>query len=283
MTDTNSPSIARSAVRRLSFHSNVLQADWKYVVYTPPGYETSGLRYPVLYLLHGNYGAPDDFVDQGNLVKTADALIAAGKMQAAVIAMPDGGQSWYLNHEALRMEDAILCEFIPWIEGAERVQATREARRIGGISMGGYGSLRYALKRPEMFSALALMSPAVYADLPHEGSSAWHGKPFCAPAPTGDPIFVPSAWHEEAYPKLTGGYFSKNQNVRFYIESGAQDEFGIAEEAKTLCGVLATRHEDVTFGLRDGGHDWTTWSAALETALPFLLGDAPAPIAATGL
>ena len=168
MPDTSPSAIPTGTVRALSFHSEALQADWNYIVYEPPGYETGALRYPACYLLHGNFGAPRDYIDAGDLPATADRLIAEGKTRAAVIAMPDGGQSWYLNHEATRMEDAILGEFIPHIEKTERVIASRAARRIGGISMGGYGSLRYALKRPDLFAAVALMSPAIYADLPHE-------------------------------------------------------------------------------------------------------------------
>ena len=276
MPDTSPSAIPTGTVRALSFHSEALQADWNYIVYEPPGYETGALRYPACYLLHGNFGAPRDYIDAGDLPATADRLIAEGKTRPAVIAMPDGGQSWYLNHEATRMEDAILGEFIPHIEKTERVIASRAARRIGGISMGGYGSLRYALKRPELFAAVALMSPAIYADLPHEGSSAWHGAPFCAPRPAGGPVFVPAAWHAQAYPTMIDAC-PPGPQPKFYIESGAQDEYGIADEARRLHEAFISRGRESTFGLRPGTHDWTTWKAALETALPFLLGDAPAP------
>jgi enterochelin esterase-like enzyme len=267
-------------VRRLTFASSIMRKDWRHIVYTPPGYNVPELRYPVLYLLHGNYGSPDDFIDAGSLKQTADRLIADGRMPPAVIAMPDGGHSWYLNHGDVRMEDAILREFIPHIERTERVIGSRAARVIGGISMGGYGALRYALKHPDMFGAVALMSPAIFADMPHAGSSALCGAPFCFVEADGALTFKPHVWRERAYPALLDGCFERGPPLRFYVDSGAQDEFGIADEARRLYETLRARGQRATFGLRDGTHDWTTWTKALETALPHVMADAPWPMRA---
>ena len=192
-------------------------------------------------------------------------------MPPVVIAMPDGASSWYLDHETTRMETALVTEFLPRIEATEPVISDRAGRFIGGISMGGYGALRQALKRPELFSAVALMSPAIYADLPHAGSSAWSGRPFCVAGPSGELAFEPALWRREAYPCFIDAYVAKARPLRFYVESGAQDEFGIAEEARRFYECLRERGQRARFGLRDGTHDWPTWKAALAVALPFLL------------
>ncbi len=269
-----------SVIKRLTFASTTLGRDWRYIVLAPTD-DTK--RYPVIYLLHGNYGSPDDFIDAGALQQTVDRLIAAGDMPPVVIAMPDGASSWYLDHETTRMETALVSEFIPRIEATEPVANSPASRFIGGISMGGYGSLRQALKRPEMFAGVALMSPAIYADLPHAGSSAWSGRPFCVAAPSGELTFEPALWRREAYPSLMGDYIARGKFPRFYIESGAQDEFGIAEEARHLYDCLRDRGQSARFGLRDGTHDWPTWKQALGVALPFLLAcsstTAEAPVA----
>ncbi len=279
MTDAPKSSTPGGTVRRLSHASSVLGRDKRYIIYTPAGYETSGLLYSVMYLLHGNYGAPDDFIDAGSLNLTADRLIAEGRIPPTIFALPDGERSWYVDHDDLRMEEAILSEFIPMIERSERVIGTRAARAIGGISMGGYGSLRHALKHPELFSAVALMSPAIYADMPHAGSSALCGKPFCSIGANGELTFIPEAWRSQAYPALLDGYSRQGSPLRFYVDCGAQDEFGIAEEARCLFATLRERGEDARFGLRDGTHDWPTWMLALQTALPHALARAPQPVA----
>lgn len=272
------PAECAGLIRRETFPSQTLGRDWRYVIYTPPGHETSGARYPVLYLLHGNHGSPDDFIDAGELGAIADGLIGSGRMPPAIIAMPDGGDSWYLNHEANRMADAILAEFMPRIERTERVIAGRAARHIGGISMGGYGSLHYALLRPDLFSAVALMSPAAYADLPHEGSSAYQGPPFCVATPSGEREFVPDLWRRAAYPSIIDKCLDGGDAPRFYIDSGDADEFGIATEARRIYEHLRARGQRATFGLTPGGtHDWPTWKIALERALPWILANAPAP------
>src|SRR5262245_10627835 len=71
------------------FKSTNLARAWRYAVYLPNGYESSSLRYPVLYLLHGNGGNLYSWVNLGRIQQTADALIAAGDIPPALIVMPD--------------------------------------------------------------------------------------------------------------------------------------------------------------------------------------------------
>jgi enterochelin esterase-like enzyme len=253
-----------------------LNDDWDFVVYEPPGHDGSARRLPVVYLLHGNYGGPADFVDQGGLARTADRLISECRIAPAVVAMPDGRRSWWIDHGATRMETAVFEEFIPRIEATERVAASRASRAIGGISMGGYGALRYALKRPEMFAAVALMSPAVYSDAPRDGSSALDSEPFLTANAAGQSVFSRDLWAAEAYPRLLAAR-APGASPRFRVDSGAEDEFGIAGEARRLHEALLARGFDSTFALRPGGHDWNVWTPALEAALVFMLGGAPEP------
>lgn len=257
-------------LQRRSMPSHALGRNWDHIIYLPPGYENQNRKYPVLFLLHGNFGAPADFVDPGDIEGTANALIAAGKMAPAIIAMPDGGQSWYLDCGDLRMEDAILNEFIPFIEGSVRAIATRAARGIGGISMGGYGALRLAIRYPELFSALALMSPAVYADVPPANSSARSGAPFCKVDEHGKSNFSEAAWRAADWPSFIDNFDHNRWPMRVYLECGEQDEFGLANEARVLNEALTSRSLNTVFRLRPGGHDWATWKAALPDVLTFL-------------
>ncbi len=258
-------------VERLSFHCALMGGDWRYVIYRPPGHDAASAPCPALYMLHGSYGAPDDFIDHGGLHLVADGLIAAGRIPPTIIAMPDGRETWYVNQPSGRIEDAILDEFIPRIERQERVIAARPARAIGGLSMGGYGALRLALKHPGLFGAAALLSPAIYAGAPGPDSSARACAAFCPPGPDGAPMFDPAAWQREHYDTLIAGYFASAAPARFYIECGDGDEFGLAGEAARLFGVLRGHGVSARFRLSSGGHDWPTWTRAFERALPCAL------------
>src|SRR6202140_1717564 len=153
------------------FRSTALPRSWTYAVYLPTGYDTSDLRYPALYLLHGSGGNLYQWVNQGRIQQTADALIASGDIPPAVIVMPDGGTSWFVDRKE-KMETAVITELIPDVEKSFRVLRSRDGRLVGGLSMGGYGAMRFALKYPEMFAAAALLSPAIYNPEPPENSVA---------------------------------------------------------------------------------------------------------------
>ena len=172
------------------------------------------------------------------------------------------------------MQDAFLDEFIPHIETTLRVIGARATRVIGGLSMGGYGALRFALLRPNLFSAVSLMSPAVYADGPAEGSSARLDPAFDRPGPDGRPIFDPAAWKRSNYPTLIDAYLAKSQPIRFHVASGDRDELGIQDQALRLYRFLRDHDQWAKFSLAPGGHSWETWTAALDDALRFALAGA---------
>jgi enterochelin esterase-like enzyme len=70
------------------FQSPTLKREWVYNVYLPDGYDTGKLRYPVMYLLHGNGGDENEWVAKGEAQKTIERLIADGLMPPAVVVLP---------------------------------------------------------------------------------------------------------------------------------------------------------------------------------------------------
>src|SRR5215217_1600559 len=66
------------------FQSPILNREWVYNVYLPDGYDTGALRYPVMYLLHGNGADQNEWVVSGNMQQTVDQLIKDGQMPPAV-------------------------------------------------------------------------------------------------------------------------------------------------------------------------------------------------------
>src|SRR5262245_55706687 len=118
-------------------------------VYLPPGYESSGKRYPVIVVLTGYSGRGAMLLnDQGwqpNLPRRMDRLIAQGAAGPAILVMPDGfsryGGSQYLDSPAVgRYETHIVEELIPWVDRTFRTISGPAGRGIMGKSSGGYGA-----------------------------------------------------------------------------------------------------------------------------------------------
>jgi S-formylglutathione hydrolase FrmB len=182
--------------------SPTLGRDWVYNVYLPDGYDTGKLRYPVMYLLHGNGGDENEWVAKGEAQKTVDRLIADGLMPPAVIVLPSATTTWYVDRKE-PMETAFLKDLMPEVEKKFRVINERMDRVIGGVSMGGYGALRFALKNPEMFASAALVAPAIYVPEPPETSSARRVGVFGAQA------YDPEVWKALNYTTLLDGFLAK--------------------------------------------------------------------------
>ena len=150
----------------LSLKSQILKKDMKFSLYLPNGYETSNRRYPVLYLLHGGGGNHTDWIQLGNVQAIADNSVREGKAEPMIIVMPDAGMTFYLNNirGEYQYEDYFIKELIPHIEKSYRIRAEKRFRSISGLSMGGFGSLLYALHHPELFNSCYAMSAAVRTD-----------------------------------------------------------------------------------------------------------------------
>lgn len=267
-----SASFASEVVTR-EFKSNALGRGWKYEVYLPTGYDTSRLSYPVLYLLHGNGGAGHDWVDKGKVQSLADGLIASGDMPPAVIVMPDAGVTWYVDRKE-KMETAVIRDLFPEVEKNLRVLRSRDGRLIGGLSMGGYGSLRFVLKYPEMFAAAALLSPAIYAPMPPPNSSARKVGTF------GEPEFDEQVWKSLNYPALWPAYLAKQMPVPMYINSGDDDEFMIEADATKLYSLLRANRQPAELRIVDGSHSWAVWGSTLGDAMKYIFKYSAKPASA---
>jgi enterochelin esterase-like enzyme len=256
------PATAGIVVTR-QFDSSALQRKWTYAVYLPDGYDTSTLRYPVLYLLHGHGGALYDWVNLGHIQQTADELIAHGDIPPAIVVMPDAGSTWYVDRNE-KMETAVIRDLIGDAERNFRALGVRDGRLVAGLSMGGYGALRFALKYPEMFAAAALLSPAIYDPEPPPTSGARKAGVF------GAPDFDPQVWKSLNYPALWDAFLAKKIAVPMYIDSGDDDSLFIEAEATRLYSLLRKNGQPGELRIVDGGHDWQVWESTIGDALRYI-------------
>lgn len=254
---------AASTIAVRTFHAAALNRDWPYVVYLPSGYRADTARYPVLYLLHGNNGDAMDWITQGDLQTAADTLIARHEIPPVVIVMPQGGTDWYVDRKE-KMETAFFNDLMPEIEQHFAVEDERGGRAIGGVSMGGFGALRYTLEHPEMFCGALLLSPAIYSGEPPPASSARRVGVF------GDHQFDPHIWRTLNYPALWSGYFARPWRVPFFIASG-DDDLVIQAESSLLYTRLREAGNPAALRIVDGGHVWPVWRQLLPGALKYAL------------
>ena len=122
---------------------------------TPADFYRSGHRYKVLWLLHGTFGDHTDWVRKTNIEMYATE-------KDLVVVMPSALNSNYSNWDdcmlGYRMFDYLTEELMPLIYGWFPVSDRREDNFIAGLSMGGRGTLKYAINKPEKFAAAAMLS-----------------------------------------------------------------------------------------------------------------------------
>jgi S-formylglutathione hydrolase FrmB len=135
-------------------------------VYLPPGYENSGLSYPVVYLLHGGGGDEANWVTFGGVQQLLDAQYAQDPAHAVIAVMPDGyNGNWYdFYNKSFLVQTYFLDYVIPYVDSHFRTIADRRGRVIEGLSNGGYGAAMFAAKAPDRFVAAGLMSANIEAD-----------------------------------------------------------------------------------------------------------------------
>ncbi|WP_150679123.1 alpha/beta hydrolase [Pandoraea pneumonica] len=264
-----------SEVLSSEVYSKNLARPLTYNVYLPTGYESSGkTTYPVLYLLHGNDGVRNDWVVKGHMQSTMDKLISHGDIPPAIVIMPDANTNWYVDLKE-RMETAFFSDLIPHVEKTYRTITTRDGRLIGGLSMGGYGALRYVLKYPEKFKAAALLSPAIYNPEPPKDSSARFVKVFAEPNTGGE--YSARVWQANNYPVFFDAFLKKGIKVPMYINSGDDDDFNIESEATRFYELLRANKQPAELRIVDGKHEWPVWSSTLPDALKYIFRDVQRP------
>lgn len=244
------------AVQDVTFHSVSLGRDMRYRVLLPGDYVQSTRRYPVVYLLHGLYGSHENWETRTDVVKYARAL-------PMIIVMPDADDSWYVNSATRpqdRYEDYIIKDLLSEVESRYRVLRLRSARMIAGLSMGGYGALKFALKNPQTFGMVASISGAfnapaeLAAERPDFAQKLQEvfGEPQSATRIGNDLALLIEKQSPNAVPYL-------------YLDCGTGDYFLAAN--RRVAAALSAQHISYEYHELPGIHDWEFWNRQVRVVL----------------
>jgi putative tributyrin esterase len=245
-----------------SLFSKSVNSYMRFNVILPANYYSNEERYTTLYLLHGYSGNQDDWV-------TRTGLIEYMKNYNIIIVTPDGKNSWYTNSPDMKnrnYEDYIMKELIPAVENKYRTLSTRHGRAIAGLSMGGYGAIKLALKYPGTFYYAASFSGAI--QIPGKIEEI---------AKTSTSKNSPSAL-KEAFGETRSSHWDKNDpfvlvdslknplNIPYlYFSVGKDDRLLDANRALTdklrIKGCLYEYHES------PGIHNWIFWDKEINELL----------------
>ena len=228
-----------------------------------PETDTSG-PFPVFYLLHG-------LSDDHTMWQRRTSIERYVRDLPLIVVMPDGGRGFYCDAEAgMAWETAIIQDLVSLVDKMFPTIKKRSGRCVGGLSMGGYGAVKFALKYPEMFCSANSHSGALYFG--HTALSADPADRFAVeftrvigPKPTGGPNDL-FALAESVDAQL---------RPALLIDCGAED---FLLDANRACHAhlekIGYPHEYREF---PGSHDWAYWDVHIQEALQFHLRSLTVP------
>jgi S-formylglutathione hydrolase FrmB len=244
----------------------------------PPDYDhgvrgASPRRYPILYFLHGLGDNEQTFFKSGGWDLIED-LRQQGKISDFLIVVPEGKRSFYINSAdgRVRYSDFFIREFIPFIESQYSIRRERSARGISGVSMGGYGALRFAFAYTGLFSSVSAQSAALTTESPRE-LEAMQASPQQdreLEAVFGKPVDL-RHWNVNSPFVLARQNRSliKATKLAIYFNCGDEDEFEFEKGAEALDRQLKAEAIPHEFHLYPGNHSAAYFLSHLGETLMF--------------
>ena len=223
---------------------------WRNInIYTPPGYDKNTEKdYPILYIQHGGGEDERGWAVQGKTNFILDNLIAEGKANPMIVAIPNGNatkpgvNARGYNDEAMAVfKEELFENIIPFVEKNYRVKTDASNRALSGLSMGGGQSFFTGLRNTDMFDYVGVFSTGLFGGIGRDNNS------FDA---------------ELVIPGILTNPEEFNDNLKvFYISVGEQDNR--IEATKKLVENFKTKGLNVEFNSFPGDHEWQVWRKSL--------------------
>ncbi|HEX2920522.1 MAG TPA: alpha/beta hydrolase-fold protein [Bacteroidales bacterium] len=234
-------------IRHKEYYSKTT-GSWRQInIYTPPGYDNSKDKYPVLYIQHGGGEDERGWAIQGKTAAILDNLIAEGKATPMIVVIPNGNitkpgvAAGGYNDQAMAVyKEELSDNVIPFIESNYRVKTGAANRAISGLSMGGGQAFYTGLRNTDMFSYVGVFSTGLFGGIAQASS-------FDA---------------ESVIPGILSKPETFNSKLKvFYISVGEQDPR--IEPTKKQVQTFRDNGLKVEFSSFPGAHEWQVWRKSL--------------------
>ena len=233
-----------------AFHSTALRGTEHYAIYLPAGYATSGLRYPVIYALHGLPSSDRGYRRMG-IADWGQGAEEAGR--PVIVVAPQGARAgdtdpeWHDWRPGRDWESAVAVDLRREIDGRFRTIRDRRGRALIGISAGGYGASIIGVRHPRLYSVI----------------QSWSGY-FRATNPVGDaPLELGSPEADSAasvhsYVRRAKRVFRRDRPIAFGFFVGDEDPYFVPENV-ALHRELVAAGVPHRFAVYRGAHTGAFW------------------------
>lgn len=251
--------VPHGTVAKRWYESPGLKMDRRLTIYTPPGYEQSNEKFPVLYLLHGAGGDEEAWIALGRTAQIMDNLIAQGKAKPMIVVMPNGnviqdgapgeGSEGFYKPQFMVPKtmdgtyEENFMDIIKFVEANYQVKEDKADRAIAGLSMGGFHTMHISRFYPNMFDYVGLFSAAI---MPREDAT------------------------NKVYNDLDGTLKTQMDNgyKLYWIGIGKTDFlYDANKEYRAKLDQMGMPYEYVE---SEGGHIWRNWRVYLTQFVPQL-------------
>lgn len=252
-------------VENLTLKSKLMNREMPYRIIFPASYNSAvNKRFAVVYLLHGYSGHFDNWVDKTKLTEYAQSY-------DYIIVMPEGNNGWYSDSATVpndRYETYIADELIGEVDKKFRTVADREHRAIAGLSMGGFGALKFGIKYPDKFILAGSFSGAV-------SIASYKSKEELQRRILVTSIIGTFGEAESEVRKSNDilqiiGDMSKEKIAGLpflYLDCGTEDELGLLGENQKFAEILTAKKVPHEFRQLPGKHNWKFWDSQVDEFL----------------
>ncbi len=261
--------VPHGAVGSVYYYSTALKRTRRMHIYTPPGYETGGGKFPVFYLLHGAGDCDDSWTSVGRAGFILDNLIEAGKVKPMIVVMPAGhttpaafgarpaappAAATTGTPQAPPRDEFLedfLTDIMPYVERNYRVLAGRANRAIAGLSMGGSQTLNISFTQLDKFAHIGVFSSGILG-----------GGRGATPAATPG-----SQWEQQHLAMLDNAGLKKGLKL-IWFSTGVND--GLIANSRNTVDLLKKHGFTPVFKESPGAHTWINWRNYLNEFAPQL-------------
>lgn len=244
--------------------SKLMARKMPYRVILPVNYKTSNKKtfYPTIYLLHGLTGHFDNWADKTKLTDYAEKY-------NYLIVMPEGDNGWYSDSASVpndRYESYIIKELIPEIDKKFRTIADKKHRAVAGLSMGGYGSIKFGLKYPEIFALVGSFSGALGAATLTEKEVGTTGTVAASILSVYGIANSQTRQANDIFQIIKEISPAKIKSLPFiYLDCGTEDF--LLNNNRDFADLLQEKKIPHEFRQLPGGHNWMFWDSQVQEFL----------------